>query len=209
MTSNRFRRINEMKSSLSDEQKKKLIVGLKKWKSKMINEEVSSHERNVIAKTFTDTGEFDPYVNKNRGIQFTSKELDSIANFKEVMSPTAEDQFMVRYENTDDFGNNTTTVIKKFREGTQFVFVSFTKNDNSVLDEPETPEEQEPPQANPKMPSPSQLGGKETQSKIPSPVVKEENEPVGKQITLTKTIPFTDEITGSDILSDFLRKLDL
>jgi hypothetical protein len=230
-----FEKITEVKSSLSNKQKQKLIVGLKEWKSKkfansknqkkeMLSEDKST-ERDVIAKTFIDNGDFDTYVNKNRGIQFSPKELDTISNFKKVVAPTSMDKFFVRFETTDDFGNNTTTVVKKFRQGNQFVFSSFTKNDNSIQ-EPDEPEEAEAPEAPPmgakKQPNPAD---KQQMPAAPKPQMPQTNQKPGvgmkpplkegdeqssnNKITITKTITFLDEITGADVLSDFLRKLDL
>lgn len=229
MTANTFQRINEIKSSLTHEQKKKLIVGLKKLRNKTssenivlspqepmwVSEDNNQSDRDVIAKTFNVQGDFDPYVNKNRGIQFSSKENDTIANYTDDVTPTAQDQFMIRYETTDDFGNNTTTVVKKYRQGNQFVFAAFTHHDNSI----EKPESEEPKSHPPtnnaiKIPQPQKQPNvnagkvnKQPQSSIPQ--IKEGNEDISKDIIVTKTIPFSDEIQGADILSDFLRKLNL
>ena len=41
--------------------------------------------------------------------------------------PTSGDKFFMKYEVTDDFGNNTTTVIKKLKEGGQFCWTAFSK----------------------------------------------------------------------------------
>lgn len=213
-----------MKESLSTEEKRKLLYGLKLLKKKIekemydhspgepmwISEEDPNAERNVIAKTFAIDGDFDPYVNKNRGIQFTGKEIDAIENFKENVAPSAFDQFMVRFETTDDFGNNTTTVIKKFRQGNQFVFTAFAKHDKAEL-EPEKPEPEpeapkQAPQAGPapaKKPVPTGPPGS------PAPVKEAEEDPMGSKIVVTKTVAFTNDIQGADVLADFLRTLDL
>ncbi len=54
--------------------------------------------------------------------------------------PIQQDKFTVKYEVTDDFGNNDTTVIKKLKEpdSGQFQWVAFSKHETP--DEKETPE---------------------------------------------------------------------
>lgn len=199
------------KDKLSLNEKKKLLYGLKLLKKKTqkenamtlspqepmwISEEYSNTERNVVAKTFSVQDEFENYVNKNRGIQFTPKELDSITNFK-TASPSSQDPFVVRFEKTDDFGNNQTIVIKKHRQGNQFVFTAYTKYDSMEPMGSEEPDIEMGKQQKPM-----------SQSSKKPPVMKEENEMENKVI-VTKTITFSDDTQGSDILADFLRKLDL
>lgn len=228
-----YQKYLKMKEGMTQEEKRELLIGLRKMKENdasispqepmWISEEQPNAERNVIAKTFTQEGDFDPFVNKNRGIQFAPKELDTIAIFKDTVAPSSQDPFMVRFETTDDFGNNTTTVVKKHRQGDQFVFTAFAKHDSS-RPEPE-PEPEAPPPGKPQQPEKPQMGGKGSQpqaggqkpamgskpSQPPMPSLKELA--MGKspenQITVTKTITFQDEIDGADILADFLRTLDL
>lgn len=211
----------KMKESLSVEEKKKLLYGLKLWKKKIakenamtlspqepmwISEEEPNVERNVIAKTFTTNGDFDPFVNQNRGIQFAPKEIEAIRNFKKIVSPTAQDPFFVRFEGTDNFGNNTTTVIKKHRQGNQLTFTAFTKHDK-VQPKPK-PKPEIPPQKTPSRKTPSTpMINKPIKPSMPA--LKEEETMPENQITITKTITFQDETKGADILADFLRKLDL
>jgi hypothetical protein len=45
--------------------------------------------------------------------------------------PTQRDKFFVKYESTDDFGNNDTTVIKKLREGNMFCWTAFSKHESA------------------------------------------------------------------------------
>jgi hypothetical protein len=229
----------EMREGMTAEDKRKLLIGLKQYKASVakensmtlspqepmwISEEQPNAERNVVAKTFTQQGNFDPFVNQNRGIQFAPKEMEALANFKKIVAPTTIDPFSARFETTDDFGNNTTTVIKKHRQGNQFVFTAFAKHDSSRPEpepEPEPAPKQGMPPTSPKgMPAPkgAPAKGGATQStgakpSMPSmPSLKElatGQSPTDNQITITKTITFTDEIKGADILADFLRTLDL
>jgi hypothetical protein len=197
--SNKIKHLSELKNSLSIEGKKKLIVGLKRWREKIAKE----------------NGDFNQYVTRNRGIQFTSKEMDSISNFKSKVTPTFHDKFSVKFETTDDFGNNTTCVIKKHLQGNQFVFTAYTKHDKSRPDpKPEQKPEQKPPQrpmsapvkkmpTQPKStPSPLPKG-----NPMPSPLKEANN--MGDKIEVTKTITFQNDMEGSNILADFLRKIDL
>lgn len=218
----------KMKETLTAEEKRQLLVGLKKMKSENamvmspiepmnLEEDQPSRERNVIAKKFAVDGEFDPYVNQQRGVQFAPKETDAIRSFQNFETPTAIDPFMVRYEATDDFGNNTTTVVKKHRQGNAFVFTAFTKYDNANP-EPEPEEKPEAPpaqgQGKPPLPTP---GGKpkspptgKPQAAPAMPSLKELSQPpMNNKIMVTKTIVFSDEVQGADILADFLRKLDI
>ncbi len=70
--------------------------------------------------------------------------------------PIQQDKFSAKYEVTDDFGNNDTTVIKKLKEpeSGQFQWVAFSKH--------ETPEEKETPE-----------GSEETEEEPSSPELKE------------------------------------
>lgn len=81
-------------------------------------------EQNPVAKTFNQQGNFDEYIRKFSGLELKPKELDSVTNYSNA-KPTKMDKFLVRYESTDEFNNNTITVIKKLREGTDLVFTIF------------------------------------------------------------------------------------
>lgn len=79
---------------------------------------------NPIAKTFKQQGNFEQYIQKFSGLEIKPKEMESITNYTNA-KPTKVDKFSVRYENTDEFSNNTITVIKKLREGNDLVFTVF------------------------------------------------------------------------------------
>ena len=219
-----------IKESLSLEGKQKLLKALKLVKEDI----VTTTERNVIAKEFNVEGDFDAYVNRHRGIEMTPKEQQAILGYRQ--KPTQSDQFLVQYEKTDDWGNNSTTVIKKLREGTQFCWVAFSKNENdSVEEKPEAAPEPSPKGGGDEMPMQEALptpskpstpsGAKPTPTAKPTPkpapakaatpeptampaAPAEEPTP---SVRIVKTITFTDDIKGADILSDLLNsgKLDL
>jgi hypothetical protein len=96
-------------------------------------------DQNVITKKFQVEGKFDEYVKRFLGQRFSEKELEAVSNFKEV-KPKIESN-LIRYNTTDTFQNSTTTIIKKLREGSDFVYVAFTKNDK-----PESPTDQQQPE---------------------------------------------------------------
>jgi hypothetical protein len=81
-------------------------------------------DQNPVAKTFTQNGNFEEYVNRFSGLELKPKEMESINNYSES-KPTKVDKFSIRYESTDDFSNNTISVIKKLREGNDLVFTIF------------------------------------------------------------------------------------
>jgi hypothetical protein len=84
-------------------------------------------DKNPIAKTFTQKGDFEQYVNRFQGLEIKPKEFEAVTNYQKT-KPTTFDKFSIRYENTDDFNNSTTTVIKKLREGNKLVFTAFQIN---------------------------------------------------------------------------------
>lgn len=202
MPMNKLKHFMKVKECLSMEGKRKLLHALKLYKEtlapqdhNMLDEEDPTQaERNVIAKTFDTQADFDSYVNQRRGIEFTPKELQSIQNYKDS-KPTQQDRFFVKYESTDDFGNNSTTIIKKLKEGTQFCFTAFSKHEKEEEEgKPEGSEEEE--------------GGEELKEQEQSQNAGEDMT-VNDKIRITKTITFVDDNEGPNILSDFLLKLDL
>lgn len=221
-----IKRLMEKKDKLSLEQKKKLLLGLKILKNKISAEEISpiepmrlesieNQEREVIANEFEVDEDFDSYVTKNRGIQFSTKEIDTIQNFKEIKTPSTFDRFMIKYEDSDEFGNNKKTVIKKHLDGKNaLAFVSYSTFSNIY---PSGPEES-PKEKIPTVPSPSPKLNKQPGNKSPSNKKQSNNLPNdllnlkekvenSKKILVRKTIPFQNETNGADILADFLRKI--
>lgn len=93
-------------------------------------------EENPIAKTFKQQGNFEEYVGKFSGLELKPKEMESITNYSNA-KPTKIDKFLIRYESSDEFNNNTITVIKKLREGTDLVFTVFQSSTQQGGDEPQ------------------------------------------------------------------------
>ena len=87
--------------------------------------DVTSDDKIRVQKSHT-------FVDETQGADILSNFLAEIGLAKE--KPTRGDKFHMKYELTDDFGNNTTTVIKKLKEGSQFCWTAFSKY--------ETPEEE-------------------------------------------------------------------
>ena len=164
---------------------------------------IDKPEQPPVAKTYDTKADFDSYVNQWRGIEMTSKELDAVRGFTR-MKPTQQDKFFVKYENTDAFGTNSTTVIKKLREGNQFCWTAFQKYESAEEEgKPEGGEEAPPAKESPEAPE------------TPEMPVKEANPPgqeevtVSDKIRISKSITFDNDIKGSEILGNFLRKIKL
>lgn len=188
-----LKRIKELKSKMSEDQKKKLLTSLQKLREGLVNEDeytgtgvASGHEPKVVAKTFDTNADFDSYVNQRRGIEMTPKEQQAVGNYRDA-KPTQQDRFFVRFETTDDFGNNETTVVKKLKEGGQFCWTAFTKTQNAEDEaKPEGGDDKEMNEA-----------GEQGEMTVDDPM------------RITKSITFTDETQGADILANFLTALDI
>ena len=164
--------------------KSKMLTVLKKMREQammspqdtnMLDEEST----NPIAKTFVQKNvKFEDYIGKFVGVPFQPKELEAITHYEE-QKPTKTTAVDVRYETTNSFGQNTTTLIKKLREGNQFSFTAFQK-----FSQPNQPEQ-----------TPDAAGGEEA--------------PAQDEVTVNKSISYDDEIKGAAILIDFLNKLDI
>jgi hypothetical protein len=184
--------LKKSKGKMSEAQKKKLIIGLKKLKEgyagggntditnpdNVVAEMDTDTERHVVAKTFDTKGDFDSYVNQHRGIQFTPKEQQAIMSLQSV-KPNQQDNFFVKYEKTDDFGTNQTVVIKKLKDGNTFCWTAFANYAKADAEADPEGEEQ---------------GGNAT---------------VNDDIRITKTITFENDDESANILGDFLRGLEL
>ena len=75
-------------------------------------------------------------VQKSNTFMDDTQGADVLSNFLSELEltqekPTAGDKFFLKYELTDDFGNNTTTVIKKLKEGNQFCWTAFSKYESA------------------------------------------------------------------------------
>ena len=168
------------------------------WEPMMLQE----GQTNPIAKEFTKSAVYDEYIQKFVGLPFSQKELETIGNYTDVKASKI-DKNQIRYESSDQFNNNTTTTIKKLREGSQFSYTAFTKY---TLTKPEEKE----PAAEPAQPDqPPQPGQPPQPSQPPQPPVVQPVGPQPEDVVVAKSTSFTDDITGSKVLADFLRKLDL
>ncbi len=227
-----IRKMLKNKKKMTNEQKSRLLVGLRKLKEQTIgniggetdisadgNMMVSEDEftanvepeRNVVAKTFDTHSDFDSYVNQRRGLEMTPKEQQSIIGYQKA-KPTQQDKFFAKYEKTDSFGNNTTTVIKKLREGNQFCWTAFTKNETAEDEGKPDEEKHDMHEADaPLSPAQSKPSTPQNQPKeTPNEPSQDDSEvTVDDSIRITKTITFTTDSDGSQILGDFLQKLDL
>jgi len=198
-----------LKEHMSVEQKKKLLTALKTFKEEYTgnvggetdianpdnlttNEYAmnSTPERKVVAKTFDTQADFDSYVNQRRGIQITPKERQAIIGYKQAL-PTQEDPFFVKFETTDAFGLNSTTIIKKLKEGPRFCWTAFSKHESA---------EEE---AKPAEPGMNEVAPSQPSNPQDSEVT------VDDPIRITKTTTFANDTDGANVLGDFLRKLDI
>jgi len=201
----------------------------------------SSTEPNVIAKVFVTGAGFDSYIRQRRGIQFTAKEIQSIYNYKKFR-PTKIDNFHVKYDITDPFGNNNTTIIKKLKESGGFCWTAFSKfesanqKDSQELDEPDKEKEEgeedelkeqslqqpmpqsvTPPQPAPTQPAPTPPATQATPEPLKnSPSNQDDDDEteedeitVSDTIRISKSIIFNNETEGANILSRFLKALNL
>lgn len=69
------------------------------------------------------------FIDETQGADILSNFLSELGLSNE--KPTIGDKFLTKYELTDDFGNNTTTVIKKLKEGGQFCWTAFSKYESA------------------------------------------------------------------------------
>lgn len=236
-------KLRELKGKMTDEQKRRLLVGLRKFKEcggtgnvggetdivnpdSMVAEDeftaATKPEPKVVAKTFDTDADFDSYIQQRRGIEMTPKEQQAILNWRDA-KPTQRDKFMVKYETTDEFGQNDTTVIKKLRDpdSGQFCWTAFSKHE-SAEDEGKPEDEKggeemggEEEKGLPGLkelaatPStPSQPSGAPPEH-TPSEPDDDDEVTVGDKIRISKSITFADETQGADILANFIQALDI
>jgi hypothetical protein len=180
--------------------KKTLLATLKDVMDPMyqLNEDEEGTKINPIAKEFHVKDDFEQYIKKYIGQPLSPKEMEAISTFKEV-KPSRIERTEIWYENTDDFKNSTTTVVKKMKDGNQFSFNAFTKHESA------NPENQQADQTPPGEPAqPTEPGVPESPEQGQAPVEEEKDD-----IVVSKSPLFKDEIEGGAILVEFLKKLDL
>lgn len=220
------KKLRELKDKMSDGQKRKLLVGLRRFKeggniggtTDIVNADNlqtneneftggnTRSEPNVIAKTFATEADFDGYVQQRRGIEITPKEQQAISNFQGA-APTQQDRFVVKFEATDEFGLNDTIIIKKLRDpdSGQFCWTAFSKHESA----------EDEGQPSDKMGGEEKDEGGDGNKESPElPDLKEvgsdNNEiTVGDPIRITKSITFADDTRGADILADFMQAIDI
>jgi hypothetical protein len=204
MINEKLQNIIKSRDSLDFNGKKKLLKILKECKKsyKSLIYENDDVDLNVIAKKFNTQSDFNSYVAQHRGLQILPQEKQAIVNYTSA-KPVEMTDFMVKYESTDDYSNNNTTIVKKLKEGNQFCWTAFSKNtnmesstntqqgDNNLqeIDGEQQPSTQQ--QANQQQPPP------------------EETPKIDNTLEVIKSVPFTDETNGAKIVSEFLIKLDI
>lgn len=195
MINEKLQNIIKSRNSLDFKGKKKLIKILKEYRKsyKSIICENDNPNLNVISKKFNTQSEFNSYVAQHRGLQILPQEKQTISNYSSA-KPVEMTDYMVKYESTDDFSNNNTTIIKKLKEGNQFCWTAFSKNTTS-----ETSVNQ----------STQDNNLQEDDNTQQEPTNQPETKSPDNSLEVIKSIPFTDETNGAKILSEFLIKLDI
>lgn len=69
------------------------------------------------------------FIDETDGANILSDLIEKLELHK--AQPTYQDKFLIKYEVTDDFGDNDTTVIKKLKEGNQFCWTAFSKHETA------------------------------------------------------------------------------
>lgn len=116
---------SDFASSVAEVKLKKAVLEiLKDIRQPMYLQE---QETNPVAKTFTVKDDFEKYVKRYIGQPLSPKELEAIDNFENA-KPTKIERAEIRYENTDEFKNTSTTIVKKMKDSGQFSFNAFTKH---------------------------------------------------------------------------------
>lgn len=118
--------IDDFTKSIAELKVKKAILGILRDIKEPIYGTLEEGDTDVVVKEFNVEGKFEDYVKRYVGQSLTEKEMEAVNTFQEV-KPTKIERNQIRYETTDTFKNSTTTLIKKLKEGSGFVFVAFTK----------------------------------------------------------------------------------
>lgn len=186
---------SDFASSIAELRTKRAVLSmLKELREPMyLQEDEEDAKQEVKATEFKVHDNYEQFVNKHIGQTLTPHELESIDNFQEA-KPTKISKSSIRYEKTDEFSNTIIITIKKMKDNNQFSYTSFTKYSNLKTKDDEV----EPSIDNGETGAP------------PSEPQSDDSINDGKDdIIVSKSILFQDDIKGSSILSDFLKKLDL
>lgn len=193
LTLKQMDKIRRLNGKLTIENRKKLILGLKKifaehgnigGETDIVNSdnlmvsENSEDLKKVISKTFDTEGDFDNYVKQHRGIEITDMEQQSVINHKKE-TPTNANKFFIEYNTTDQFGNNVTAIIKKLKEGNLFCWTAFVSTKNATEEVPDNTQE--------------------TDNKMKT----------SDTIRIIKSNTFSSDSEGAVILSAFINNLEL
>ena len=195
MINEKLQNIIKSRDSLDFNGKKKLLKILKECKKSLIyeNDDVNL---NVISKKFNTQSDFNSYVAQHRGLQILPQEKQAISNYTSA-KPVEMNDFMVKYESTDDYSNNNVTIIKKLKEGNQFCWTAFSKNTNSESTNKQQGED-------------NNLQEADDQQQPQQPTNQQPETPkIDNTLEVIKSVPFTDETNGAKIVSEFLLKLDI
>ncbi len=191
--------IDDFAGSIAELRHKKTLLGiLKDIVEPMYLEEAEESKVNPISKEFHVKEDFDQYIKRYIGQPLSPKEMEAISTFKEV-KPSRIERTEIWYENTDEFKNSTTTVVKKMKDGNQFSFNAFTKHESA------NPADQQADETPPAGPEQSTEPGAPEAAGVEAPPMEEEKD----DIVVSKSPLFKDEIEGGAILVEFLKKLDL
>jgi hypothetical protein len=196
--------IDDFASSIAELKMKKTLLGiLKDSREPDYLHEVwidSESKINPIAKQFHVKDHFEQYIKKYIGQPISPKEMEAINTFKDV-KPSRVERTEIWYENTDEFKNSTTTVIRKMKDGLQFSFNAFQKHTSSQP-EPEQQIGQEMPPGTDQSSTEPNTTPEPTEPDLSTEEEKDD-------IIVSKSPLFKDEIEGGAILVEFLKKLEL
>jgi len=166
-------------------------------------------EVEAVSNTFHIKAEWAIYIKPYIGQPFSPKELEALDNFKEK-KPTTVARTEIWYNTTDSFSISHTTVIKKMKDGGQFSFTAFQKQERPSPDKDK--EQQNTGQSGMNLGGPPEAPQGELPPGSPTPPSTEQPKQEEKEkddIIVTKSILFKDDIKGASILIEFLKKLDL
>jgi hypothetical protein len=209
--------IDDFANRLAELKTKKALLGiLKDIVEPMYLEESDEGETGAtsvdpVTKTFHISVQWDKYVKSFVGQPLSPKETEAVHNLKEK-EPTTINRTEIWYNTSDDMNGNKTTVIKKMKDGGQFSWNAFQKQESLAKDSAQ--QGQNEPMAsslmefgeNPLPPMNQTPPGNTT----PEPGQDQQDQQNQKDdVIVTKSILFKDEIRGAGILISFLKELDL